>query len=172
MALIQCHECKKEISSDAAACPHCGAKPRKGLGRGSILIIGLFAIFAAKFAWDSAERELHPPPPKPVKSETEKKADAEKEARFQLAMAAGQLLKTHAKDPTSFKMDSFLVLPSGAACYEYRAKNSFAAIVPAKAVFQPPGAVLTSEHDGNAFVRAWNKVCTQTGHEYGGSIFD
>ena len=25
MALIQCHECSKEISDEALACPHCGA---------------------------------------------------------------------------------------------------------------------------------------------------
>jgi hypothetical protein len=172
MALVKCHECNKEISSEAVACPHCGAKPKKGMGRGSILVIGLFTIFVAKFAWDSAEREIHPVAVAPVKSEAQKKADAEKESQFQLAMGAGRLLKANAKDPTSFKMDSFFVLPSGAACYEYRAKNSFAAIVPAKAVFQPPGSVLTSEHDGSKFIRAWNSVCTQGGHEYGGTIFD
>ena len=25
MALIQCHECSKEVSDEALACPHCGA---------------------------------------------------------------------------------------------------------------------------------------------------
>lgn len=172
MALIKCHECGKEISDGAAACPHCGAKPKKGMGRGSILIIGLFSIFVAKAAWDSANRETRSTPPPPVKSAAEKQADAEKEAQFQLAMGAGRLLKSNAKDPSSFKMESFFVLPDGGACYEYRAKNSFAAVVPAKAVFQPPGKILTSEHDGNAFIRAWNSVCTKGGHEYGGSIFN
>lgn len=29
MALIKCHECGKDVSSEAAACPNCGAKPKK-----------------------------------------------------------------------------------------------------------------------------------------------
>lgn len=29
MALIECYECGREVSSEAEACPHCGAKPRK-----------------------------------------------------------------------------------------------------------------------------------------------
>lgn len=28
MAMTKCHECKKDISTTAAACPHCGAKPK------------------------------------------------------------------------------------------------------------------------------------------------
>lgn len=28
MALIDCHECGQKVSTEAAACPHCGAKPR------------------------------------------------------------------------------------------------------------------------------------------------
>lgn len=31
MALRACHECGKEVSSAAAACPHCGAKPDTGI---------------------------------------------------------------------------------------------------------------------------------------------
>lgn len=30
MSLIKCYECKKEISSAAASCPHCGAKAKTG----------------------------------------------------------------------------------------------------------------------------------------------
>jgi hypothetical protein len=28
MAMTKCHECKKDISTTATACPHCGAKPK------------------------------------------------------------------------------------------------------------------------------------------------
>jgi DNA-directed RNA polymerase subunit RPC12/RpoP len=31
MAIIACKECGKEVSDKAAVCPHCGAKPRKGV---------------------------------------------------------------------------------------------------------------------------------------------
>jgi hypothetical protein len=29
MALVKCHECKKEISKSAKTCPNCGTKPRR-----------------------------------------------------------------------------------------------------------------------------------------------
>ncbi len=57
MALVKCYECNGEVSADAAACPHCGAKPAKppkeSHGIGTILLIGglvllLIAAFGKK----------------------------------------------------------------------------------------------------------------------------
>lgn len=31
MALISCRECNKKVSSDAQACPHCGAPKKKSI---------------------------------------------------------------------------------------------------------------------------------------------
>lgn len=52
MALVPCRECGKEVSTEATACPNCGAsvasRPRAKLGCGGvsvILILALFAIF-------------------------------------------------------------------------------------------------------------------------------
>ena len=47
MALIGCGECGKEISSEAPACPHCGAPNRayvKPMGLFSKLLIGAFVL--------------------------------------------------------------------------------------------------------------------------------
>ena len=51
MALISCHECSKEISSEANACPNCGAAPKKpekhgvsGLGIGAMAIAFLLLV--------------------------------------------------------------------------------------------------------------------------------
>ena len=33
MALVKCHECGREVSTEAAACPNCGAKPRQSVGQ-------------------------------------------------------------------------------------------------------------------------------------------
>lgn len=153
MALVNCHECKKEISSEAKACPHCGAAPPKGIGIGGwflIVVVGAVAYSATKGGGEST------PAPKPA-SEAEKRADDE----LNRAIAAATLLKQATKDPSSFKLESLLLFSGGAACYEWRAKNSFGAIVPAKAVFTPPGSMLTSDRDGNRFVRAWNQTCTK-----------
>jgi hypothetical protein len=46
MALKNCHECKKPVSTSAAACPHCGATPKKRLGLGGkILLCALGVTF-------------------------------------------------------------------------------------------------------------------------------
>ncbi len=46
MALISCHECGSQISTEAKTCPHCGAKnkSRPPLVRKSLLILGVIII--------------------------------------------------------------------------------------------------------------------------------
>jgi hypothetical protein len=39
MALVKCKECSVQISSKADSCPHCGAKVKKGIGCGCLLLI-------------------------------------------------------------------------------------------------------------------------------------
>lgn len=41
MALVKCKECKKEISSKAELCPHCGYKPPQSELHLAYLIIGV-----------------------------------------------------------------------------------------------------------------------------------
>lgn len=156
MALTACHECKQQISSEAAACPHCGAKPKKGLSGCSIvlLVFAAFLVYTCTSAMQGSSA-----PPKPAKSAEELQADKE----LQLAIAAGLVLKKQLKDPSSFKVTDFVIYHDGAACYEYSAKNSFNATLASKAVFLPPAALLTSERDGNKFVKAWNSTCTRGG---------
>jgi hypothetical protein len=58
MALIECPECHKEVSSKATACPHCGhpiaaakgAKPRGGGEHGCLITVSLLIGFAALLA--------------------------------------------------------------------------------------------------------------------------
>jgi len=44
MALVKCLECDKELSTDAKACPHCGAPRLSSVGR-SAVTIGLTRIY-------------------------------------------------------------------------------------------------------------------------------
>ncbi len=44
MALKKCPECKKEISSQAKACPHCGAKQINKIAAGCGAIVGLAIV--------------------------------------------------------------------------------------------------------------------------------
>lgn len=79
-----------------------------------------------------------------------------------VAIAIGRLIKKASKDPYSFRMDSVFIFPDGSTCYEFHAKNSFGAYVPAKAVFDGSNT-WHSEKNGAQFARVWNKVCTRNG---------
>ena len=52
MALVNCHECGNEISTEAKICPHCGAKNKKRkrskiitFGGTFLILFGLFALY-------------------------------------------------------------------------------------------------------------------------------
>ena len=61
MALINCPECKQEISNKAESCPNCGYKPKKkggGCGCSSIIggiLIGLIVLFILAYFLGSGE---------------------------------------------------------------------------------------------------------------------
>lgn len=70
MALIGCHECGSQVSSEATACPKCGAKPKAARSpsffqskiswpqAAVLLIVGFGAIYLAGFAHE-AEPSVH-----------------------------------------------------------------------------------------------------------------
>lgn len=43
MALVKCKECGGQVSTEAASCPSCGAKPPKGSGCG-VIVIGVLVV--------------------------------------------------------------------------------------------------------------------------------
>jgi hypothetical protein len=67
MALKPCPECKREISTEAEACPHCGAKRKKSsLGSGCLLILVVFATLTA-IGWLLDSPSVADAPPKQSK---------------------------------------------------------------------------------------------------------
>ncbi len=100
-----------------------------------------------------------------------KEADARKvisdnkkrDTQLQMAGAGAVRLKRAMKDPNAFILMSLVVMPNGVACYQYRAKNSFGAILPSSAVLTTSGRILLEESRENAFVTAWNGNCTRGG---------
>lgn len=147
MALAKCHECGHQVSTDAKACPQCGAKIKQPTSRFTILIVGLICIGFAKFIFDPE------PSPPPVAEQTPEQAAAKlkKEAEFQRVVIGAKALKQAAKNPDSFKLTSAALMESGAICYEYRATNSFNAVT--------PGKFVVSKNGGSAEAAAWNKHC-------------
>lgn len=74
MALIKCHECKAEISSEAVTCPKCGAKPKKpvfkrNFGCGTLILIGLILAIVAAILPDSNTTAVRAPAPGSVGTE-------------------------------------------------------------------------------------------------------
>lgn len=94
MALITCHECKGQVSSEAAACPQCGAKPKQGIGFGTVVVLAL----AAGLAYTVATLGEHRPSAAAVRpaiasppEKTERQVEQENyQAAFALDQKAGQ----------------------------------------------------------------------------------
>lgn len=168
MALITCHECGKQVSTEAKNCPSCGAKiklPKKPTSKwvwalltvvGITMIIGVGSQDAEREAARKAEAAMTP------EQAAQAKARKDKETKtMALAMTGANALKKSAKDPQTFEFTSIVTHPNSTVCYEYRAKNSFNAILQGEAVVTEDGRIYVRESSGNEFVRAWNKNCTR-----------
>ena len=174
MALINCHECKREVSTEAKTCPSCGAKvrlPKKPMSptmKAFFVLLGV-GVFASVAIESNRKEETTKAAEQRLASmtheqrESEKTTKAKRDSQLQMAGAAASTLKKIMKDPDAFELKSLVVKPNGAACYEYRAKNSFGAIFPSNAVLTLTGKLLIKERDGNSFVAVWNKECTSDG---------
>lgn len=68
-------------------------------------------------------------------------------------------LRQSMKDPEAFVIRQFKSAPDGSVCYEYRAKNSFGATFPGRAIRTRDGGLLLQEHLGESFVATWNGTC-------------
>ena len=167
MALITCTECGKEVSDQANSCPQCGAKkfkPKPAKKPTSMLTWAIAAIVLIAIAMSAKNSPSSASAPGTVAKTPEQIAAKEKrDAQLQLAAMGALSLKKGMKDPEAFSMTSAVVKNSGAACYEYRAKNGFGATFPSIAIMTSKGKMLVKEHDGNTFSNAWNKECTVSG---------
>jgi hypothetical protein len=65
MALIKCHECGQEVSTEADKCPHCGAKPKKKTSIFTWIIAIFFGLilFRAVLAPSSSSNSIPPSSP-------------------------------------------------------------------------------------------------------------
>lgn len=161
MALTKCKDCGREISDTARACPHCGAPPPKKTSLFTWVVGGLFALVLTQCVMRQAgreDRQVSKPALTPEQIAQRAKADED----LRRAVAATRVIKKSMKDPESFKLESFVYYDGGAVCVEFRAKNSFGAVVPGKGVFDGAAAILTNA-DGNRFVKVWNDTCTRPG---------
>ncbi|MDD2765304.1 MAG: zinc ribbon domain-containing protein [Opitutaceae bacterium] len=176
MALIKCSECSHDVSTEAKICPNCGAKVKykKPTSRTTWLLGGLFAaaiiggVTSSNSTHESRQTAAAAEAAREAAMSPEQKAQkaaakAKHDAQIQQAAAGALALKRGMKDPTAFELTSLVLKTDGSACYDYRAKNTFGAILPSSAVVTSKGKLLLQERDKNAFVKAWNDACTKDG---------
>lgn len=174
MAISTCRECKADVSTEAATCPHCGVPspaPAKAKFNGcaiavvAILAIGLVgALFDLMTPKQSAVQSNTPPdthagldqqaaadpPPTPEQEE--------RQAIIRMATMAAELVHRNLRNPDSFKLHSVLVTEKGAVCYEYRAQNGFGGMNLEHGVVDQKRSVFTIEGQED-FEPAWNRAC-------------
>ncbi len=137
MALIQCKECQKEVSDNAAACPACGnpirvvkvKAPPTQYGCGTFLIL----LFIMGFIVKAYENYTHDPADDPPA----KSARAQQiESQFSVLNGAHRNLqktvKESLKDPDSYQHIETHWFDKGdylTVVMQYRAKNSFGGYV-------------------------------------------
>ena len=163
MALIKCHECKSEVSTEAKTCPQCGAKVKKPMSLVMKVVLGFIGISVVVGIVTSNRQDVEKAQAKASRTPEQVAAEKARDAQLQFAAIGAIQLKKAMKDPQAFDLTSLYVTKSGYACYEYRAKNSFGAIFPASAVLTSDGKMFVQEKHENEFVKAWNRECTKKG---------
>jgi hypothetical protein len=177
MALLKCATCGGPVSSDAKACPKCGAKPPKRTSLLTWIVAGTTLLIVVQCSMRSAERDqaqaasaaketarIASLSPEQRAAEQRAKEDAQRakameEAQFQEAVLITRQIKASMKNPASFELVSLLRMPDGTLCYEYRGTNSFNAVVPNYAVVTPDRKVTAGSQDDVA--TSWNKRCAK-----------
>lgn len=99
MALTKCKECGGQVSSEATACPHCGAKPPKRTSRAGWLFLVFVIVLVVGIKLGSPETPPTPPMTPEQKAEAIAKAQMEKqqsEAKWQCRQFVERSLKAPA----------------------------------------------------------------------------
>jgi hypothetical protein len=142
MALVTCKECNAQISSGAQVCPQCGYKRSKKTSGFTVLLGGTLLVIVLS-VW------LTP------STKSTAVLDPKKEADFQNVVRVLQWAKRNTKNPASFEVTYAGMSGSGTVCIEYRAANSFNAIV--------PEIYVMSNTVSGSTPKLWNDECAGRG---------
>jgi hypothetical protein len=152
MALKPCRECGYKFSTEAAACPQCGAKPKQPMGRLQVIAILIFGGFVINSIVPSAQPPAAAPPPVPTLTAAEVEAKVASEARFRRTVRVLASIKAAMREPESLKWEQIRSNEDGSVvCTTYRARNGFGGMNIEHAAFAK-GLINTSNG-------AWNKNC-------------
>jgi hypothetical protein len=140
MALIECKECKTQISNTTKNCPKCGAKvpPRTALLTwiaGGVVAVMMFSCIGSMTKSEDARQiaQAKKAEAEAAKSPQQKASEAaaakRSEDEFQFGVMATKLVRASLKNPASFEFVQAGIVDRGALCLTYRATNSFNAII-------------------------------------------
>lgn len=152
MALTKCKECGKEMSSEAKACPACGAPPPKKTSLVTWLVCGfmLFVFVRCAQMGGTGTSTATAPTPKTTPAE---------EKEFQTVVGSLVWIKENMKNPKSFELVSAQMIGGKALCIEYRGTNSFNAVVLNRRVI--------TDNVNSAESKDWNRECAgRSGKDY------
>lgn len=151
MALIQCRECTKEISSNSKACPHCGSPTPRPIGIIGYLVIFIvgWSVFRCNFPEKRATSE---PPISAEQAAINAEISRIKEKRFDRVVFVLASIKAATRDPNSLSWVSVLANDDASVvCVTYRARNGFGGMNVEHVVGSALGISTSAS--------AWNKSC-------------
>lgn len=147
MALVKCHECGSEISSEAKACPKCGAEPRKSAGLLGWTVAILILAFVLKSVFSSSDG-----PPPPVETAAQREAKQQQEQLFQKTVIMAATIKRNLREPESVQWETIMANDDGSVmCFLYRARNGFGGMTRENVSLANGKASKEAAH--------WNKHC-------------
>lgn len=155
MALVPCRECGQQVSTEAAACPKCGAKPKQPIGRLPViagLILGGYVLTSILPSTPATPITTTPDPAQPAPARVKERTLSDD--RFQATARVLALIKTSMRDPDSLKWDQILSNDDGTVvCVTYRGRNGFGGMN-FEHVAYVKGAISTTS-------KAWNRYCAK-----------
>jgi Na+-transporting methylmalonyl-CoA/oxaloacetate decarboxylase gamma subunit len=172
MALIKCHECQNDVSTEAKVCPKCGAKvrlpkekkealPRLAAPKMSLgvkIFIGLFVMIVV-----GQLIRVTTPPKTPEQIASDAAAAAADDKRVGAAMLAAALIKKSAREPDSINFSSLRVSDDATVvCAVYKGRNGFGG------VSEEPAVYIVGLQSGAP--DSWNEHCTGKMYEYKGRL--
>jgi predicted nucleic acid-binding Zn-ribbon protein len=180
MALTSCGECGKQVSTTAEACPHCGfqrKQARKPVGcAAAIGIVFLVAITVGTLSTcredrerqqiadaEAARRARMTPDQRAADDKARASTEAEKRRKDEAVNRAAtyaHALRTAARDPDKFKLESAIVIDdTGAVCYDFRTANALGGLERLHAVLSRDGKRFSVTGE-KSFAALWAQECT------------
>ncbi len=163
MALKPCSECRKEVSTAAKACPHCGKQWPTGRPTGFLTYVvgGIIAFFVLGMVINSLSPTTTTSTTSSAASSAPgtaaKQAQETAEQRRGINAAIGaRALKAMMRNPASFELIQALAMPNGWTCFKYRSQNGLGGMDVQQA-FSIGGMVET--HVASDFNKGWNHAC-------------